>query len=68
MPARANKQADETDITPSKGMDSAEMSFDVAEWLEGERLEHERRMQELGCSCTSTEKLPERPRSRKRKE
>jgi hypothetical protein len=40
-------------------MGSVEMSFDVVEWLEGERLEHERRMQELGYPFKLTEELPE---------
>jgi O-acetyl-ADP-ribose deacetylase (regulator of RNase III) len=31
------------------------MSFDVAEWLEGEHLEHERRMQQLGHPFESAE-------------
>jgi len=40
-------------------MDSAEMSLDVAEWLDGERLEHERKMQELGYPYKSAEEPPE---------
>jgi hypothetical protein len=59
MPARIRKRSNETDINRSKGMGSVEMSFDVAEWLEGERLEHERRMQELGSPCKSTEEPSE---------
>jgi len=59
MPARIRKRSDKADINRSKGMGSVEMSFDVVEWLEGERLEHERRMQELGSLCKSAEEPPE---------
>jgi hypothetical protein len=51
MPARVRRRVAEADVHGSKG----EMSFDVVEWLEGERQEHERRMQELGCSRKTTE-------------
>jgi hypothetical protein len=33
------------------------MSFDVVEWLESERVEHERRMQQIGCFDNSTKKV-----------
>lgn len=59
MPARIRKRSNKADISQSKGMGSEEMSLDVAEWLEGERLEYERRMQELGYHCKSTEETPE---------
>jgi hypothetical protein len=36
-----------------------EMSIDILEWLESERLEHENRMQGLGCGSELREKLPE---------
>jgi hypothetical protein len=61
MPTRIRKRSDEADISRSGGVGSVEMSFDVVEWLDGERLEHERRMQELGCPCKSTEGLSEFP-------
>jgi hypothetical protein len=35
------------------------MNPDVLEWLESERIEHERRMQELGCHFKSARKQPE---------
>jgi hypothetical protein len=59
MPTRMRKPSKEADIDRSADTDSEEMSFDVLEWLESERLEHERRMQQLGCPSKSTEKLPE---------
>jgi len=62
MPARVRRRVGEADIHPSKG----EMSFDVVEWLEGERQEHEKRMQELGCSYKTTEKPRERPLKKRR--
>jgi len=33
------------------------MSLDVAEWLDGERLEHERKMQELDTPASQQGKL-----------
>lgn len=63
MPTRIRKRSNGADISRSANIDSTEMDFDVLEWLEGERLEHERRMQELGCPCKSTEKLTE-PRNK----
>jgi hypothetical protein len=46
MSANIRKRSNGADINRSADMDSVEMDFDVLEWLEGERLEHERRMQE----------------------
>jgi len=63
MSANIRKRSNGANINRSGDMDSGEMDFDVLEWLEGERLEYERRMQELGCPCRSTEKLPE-PRNK----
>jgi len=48
-------------------MVSVEMSLDVAEWLDGERLEHERKMQELGYPYESAEEPPEPPNKQHRK-
>ena len=48
MPARIRNRSNKPDINRPKGTGSVEMSLDVAEWLEGEHLERERRMQELG--------------------
>jgi hypothetical protein len=59
MPTRMRKPSKEADIHRSADTDSEEMSFDVLEWLGSERLEHERRMQKLGCPSKSTENLPE---------
>jgi hypothetical protein len=59
MPAGNRKRSNKADIHRSKDMGSAGMNFDVVEWLEGERLEHDRRMQELGCPYKSTEEFPE---------
>lgn len=50
MPTRISKRADETNINQPK-----DMNFDVSEWLESERVEHERRMQQLGCFCDTIE-------------
>jgi len=48
-------------------MRSVEMSLDVAEWLEGERLEHERKMQELGYPYKSAGETPEPTNKQHRK-
>ena len=59
MPARIRKRSNKADVNRPKGMGSVEMSLDVAEWLDGERLEHERKMQELGHPYKSAGKPPE---------
>lgn len=52
-------QSNDGDINRPESIDSTEMSFDVTEWFESERREHERRMQKLGCLCMTTEKIAE---------
>ena len=59
MPTRISKRTDETNVNQPKDMNLAEMNFDVSEWLESERVEHERRMQQLGCFCDTTEETRE---------
>ncbi len=52
MPKPVKKQSG--DESPSSGNCrpmAADFSFEVEEWLESERLEHEKRMQGLGCSA-----------------
>lgn len=48
MPDKARKIQNETGRNSSSDNNSADMSLDVLEWLESERLEYERRMQNLG--------------------
>jgi len=67
MPARIRKRSNKADVNRPKGMVSVEMSLDVAEWLDGERLEHERKMQELGYPYKSAEEPPEPPNKQHRK-
>ena len=57
MSTRVPKRLNKANINRSEDFGSAEMSFDVVEWLDGERLEHERRMQELGYPCESKEEF-----------
>jgi hypothetical protein len=59
MPNKISKRASKANVDKHKDMNPAEMSFDVAEWLEGERAEHERRMQQLGCFQETTEESRE---------
>lgn len=47
------RRKDKKGIASPQRADMGEVDFDVMEWLEGERLEHERRMQELGCGGSS---------------
>ena len=57
MSTKVSRRPEKADIIRSTDDTSAEMSLDILEWLESERLEHENRMQELGCAPLSREKL-----------
>jgi hypothetical protein len=57
MPTDGCSRPKKSDINRSAETTQVEMSFDVLEWLESERLEHEKRMQGLGCASESREKL-----------
>lgn len=57
MSTRIRNRPSKVHTDQPEDIDSDKMSFDVVEWLEGERLEHERRMQELGYSSESKEEL-----------
>jgi len=59
MPTKVCRQPKKADVIRSADTRSVEMSFDVLEWLESERVEHEKRIQGLGCASESREKLPE---------
>lgn len=59
MPTEIRKRSNEADVKRYPDIDPVEMSFDVLEWLEGERLEHEKRMRELGCPYESEEEASE---------
>jgi hypothetical protein len=59
MPTKVCSQPKEADIIRSAATTSVEMSFDILEWLESERLEHEKRMQGLGCGSELRERRPE---------
>jgi hypothetical protein len=58
VPTRTSKRARRKNNGQSAQTNVTEMSLDVQEWLEGERIEHERRMLELGFPPNSTEKQP----------
>jgi hypothetical protein len=66
MSTRIRKRPTRAEINTSADAGPAEMDFEVTEWLESERLEHERRMQQIGCPCKSPKKVPE-PRDKQRK-
>lgn len=59
MTNNARKRSQGTHASRSPDTNSKEMNPDVLEWLESERIEHERRMQELGCHFKSARKQPE---------
>jgi hypothetical protein len=58
MPTENSKLTAKTNNVEDKrsGADQKGFDFDVTEWLEGERLEHEKRMRELGCLPCKTNK------------
>ncbi|MGD0979536.1 MAG: hypothetical protein ABR962_10405 [Candidatus Bathyarchaeia archaeon] len=58
MPTKVCSQPKKADTIQSADTTPMEMSFDILEWLESERLEHEKRMQWLGCASELVEKLP----------
>lgn len=58
VPTTTSKRARRKNSGQSAQINATELSFDVQEWLEGERIEHERRMLELGFPPDSTEKQP----------
>jgi hypothetical protein len=57
MPTEIRKRSNEADVKRYPDMDPVEMSFDVLEWLEGERLEHEKRMRSYGVH-TNLKRMP----------
>jgi hypothetical protein len=67
MSTRIRNKSSKAHTDESKDISSAKMSLEIVEWLEGERLEHERKMQELGYLCESKEKLSEPPDKQHRK-
>jgi hypothetical protein len=67
MSTRIRNKSSKTHADQPKGIDSAKMNFDVVEWLEGERLEHERKMQELGYLAESKEESSSEPSDKQHK-
>jgi len=49
MPNNVHRRSEGTNMSLSAEANSEEISLEVLEWLEHERMEHERRMQQLGC-------------------
>jgi len=56
MPTRNSKKSKGSNNREKVVLKPEITDFEVLEWLESERMEHERRMQELGCSFFSTRK------------
>lgn len=56
MPMSNSKKSNGPDNHKNAALKPEITDFEVLEWLESERMEHERRMQELGCSLLSTRK------------
>jgi len=48
--SRDRKRQGRKNVSSPERVDAEDMGFDVMEWLEVKHLEHERRMQKLGCS------------------
>lgn len=67
MTNRTRNKSPKIHSNQSEDVGSAEMSFDVVEWLESERLEHEKRMQEHGYFLQSREELSEHSEKQHRK-
>jgi hypothetical protein len=65
MPTKVCSQPKEANSIRSANTTPVEMSFDILEWLESERLEHEKRIQGLGCASELREKLP-KPRDERK--